>query len=220
MSCTKSHEIEALFTDKLPRDTALLYCSKFGDPAAITKNSAIWSAPIPKHSVVEVKNEQIPHSWPVDHIDFVYSTRSYKEEDGSCAMSPTHVGIIAQATGSIFVDQLKCEATARCHYLIKNDVSLRFVQDVISGEGEITIENARDVYADYILSNKMTDKFPDPFNNYEKTLGKGLHHVKTHDDAGVGADVHLSRTTCPNGYHHHPEHPKADDKGCMRDDDM
>jgi hypothetical protein len=205
MSCTKNHEINEIFTDKLPRDTAVQYCNEFGDPESITKNSAIWSSPIRKHDIVEVKNEQIPHSWPMAHVDFVYSTRSYKNEDGSCDITPEHVGIIAKATGSIFVDQLKCEATARCHYLIKNDVSLRFVQDIISGE-KITTENARDMYAEYILNNKTTDEFPDPFDNSEKTL------IKKHAD--------LNSIACPNGYHYHPDHPTADNNGCMRDEDM
>ena len=212
MSCTKEREIKDIFTDELPRDTALQYCNTFGDPESLTKNSAIWYTPILKHAELEVKNEQIPHSWPVDHIDFVYSTRSYEnEDDGSCAITPAHVCIIAQATASIFVDQLKCEATARCHYLIKNDVSLRFVEDVISGKDEITIDNARDIYAEYILGNKTTDNFPDPFNNYEKTLGKGLHHVK---------HTHLNSIACPVGFHYHPDHSTADNNGCMRDEDM
>ncbi len=27
-------------------------------------------------------------------------------------------------------------------------------------------------------------------------------------------------TKCQKGYHYHPNHPKADIKGCMKDDDM
>jgi hypothetical protein len=25
---------------------------------------------------------------------------------------------------------------------------------------------------------------------------------------------------CPKGYHYHPEHPKSDKNGCMKDEDM
>jgi hypothetical protein len=209
------------FENDLPRDAAKNFCTFLGEASSSSKNSITWSGnDIPtklrSHAFkIEIMDEEIPHTWPVDHIDFVYSTRSYKKPDGSCDMTPEHAYTIATATGSVFLDLLKCEATARCHYLIKNDVSLHFVHEVMYG-GEITSENAKNKYKDAILSNHTTQGYTDPFNEREKTMGEGMHHV------GPGDDHHGEpQKKCPLGSHRHPGHQKADPRtGCMQDTDM
>ena len=60
------------------------------------------------------------------------------------------VGKFAGVTGSIIIDGLKGEATARCGDLVANDVTLNFVLDAIDGKTEPTKEE----YAKRILATR------------------------------------------------------------------
>ena len=152
----------------LPKETITKYILNFGLPYDVGKDSVIWKN-IGGFDTTWVLDEQIKHTHPIDHIDFVYSTLKIP------GIKPEHVCIISQATGSIFIDMLKQEATARCHYLVKNAVSLGFVQDVVAGK--ITMENSREEYGRRILSNVYLDWFKDPLNEAQETLGEGAHHL-------------------------------------------
>ena len=152
----------------LPKETIIKYFFNFGFPYNVSKDSVTWKN-IGGFDKTWVLDERIEHTHPIDHIDFVYSTLKIP------GIKPEHVCIIAQATGSIFIDMLKEEATARCHYLVKNAVSLGFVQDVV--DGKITIEDSREEYGRRILNNVYLDWFKDPLNEAHKTLGEGAHHL-------------------------------------------
>ena len=152
----------------LPKETITKYILNFGLPYDVGKDSVIWKN-IGGFDTTWVLDEQIKHTHPIDHIDFVYSTLKIP------GIKPEHVCIISQATGSIFIDMLKQEATARCHYLVKNAVSLGFVQDVVAGK--ITMENSREEYGRRILNNVYLDWFKDPLNETQETLGEGAHHL-------------------------------------------
>ena len=192
----------------LPKETITKYILNFGLPYDVGKDSVIWKN-IAGFDITWVLDEQIKHTHPIDHIDFVYSTLRIPgiKPEHVCIISqatgsifidhidfvystikvpgiePEHVCIISQATGSIFIDLLKQEATARCHYLVKNAVSLGFVQDVV--DGKITMEQSREEYGRRILNNIHLDWFKDPLNEAHSTLGEGAHHLvitgKRHD---------------------------------------
>ena len=75
------------------------------------------------------------------------------------------------------VDQLKGEVTARCHYLIKNAVTLGFVDDVVADK--IPDDKARNEYAKRIKNNITPDWFDDPLDEYKKTLSVDVaHHLE------------------------------------------
>ena len=152
----------------LPKETITKYMLNFGLPYDVGKDSVIWKN-IAGFDKTWVLDEQIKHTHPIDHIDFVYSTLKIP------GIKPEHVCIISQATGSIFIDMLKQEATARCHYLVKNAVSLGFVQDVVAGK--ITMKDSREEYGRRILNNIYLDWFKDPLNEAQETLGEGGHHL-------------------------------------------
>ena len=152
----------------LPKETVTQYILNFGLPYDVGKDRVTWNN-IAGFDTTWVLDEQIKHTHHIDHIDFVYSTLKIP------GIKPEHVCIISQATGSIFIDMLKQEATARCHYLVKNAVSLGFVQDVV--DGKITKEQSRDEYGKRILNNIFLDWFKDPLQESHKTLGEGAHHL-------------------------------------------
>jgi len=152
----------------LPKETVTKYILNFGLPYDVGKDSVTWKN-MAGFDTTWVLDEQIKHTHPMDHIDFVYSTLKIP------GIKPEHVCIISQATGSIFIDMLKQEATARCHYLVKNAVSLGFVQDVVAGN--ITMEQSREEYGRRILNNVYLDWFQDPLDEAHTSLGEGAHHL-------------------------------------------
>ena len=98
-------------------------------------------------------DESIPHSFPADHIDYCYSTLKIPQieaKDGASTIKPELVGKFAGVTGSIIVDGLKGEVTARCGDLVANDITLNFVLDSINGK----IEPSKEAYAKGILATR------------------------------------------------------------------
>ena len=76
---------------------------------------------------------------------------------------------------------MKEEVTARCHYLIKNAVTLGFVEDVVANK--ISDNEARDEYARRIKNNITPDWYDDPLDEYEETLAADIaHHLKINEN--------------------------------------
>jgi len=156
-----------------PRKWAERYVEVFGPPDETGRDSATWDDIANFGGPTVIKDEEISHDKPVKHIDFVYSTRSIR-------VPADKVGVLAKSSGSIIVDQLKEEVTARCHYLIKNAVTLGFVEDVVAGT--ITDDKARDEYARRIKNNAHPAWFTDPLNEYEETLAVDVsHHLEINE---------------------------------------
>ena len=104
-------------------------------------------------SEVYILDESIKHSFPASHIDYCYSVLKVPQiqaKDGQSTINPKLVGDFAGVTGSIIIDGLKGEATARCGDLIANDVTLNFVIDSINGN---TIPS-KEEYAKRILETR------------------------------------------------------------------
>ena len=135
------HEDAAEYAQKL--------ISQFGQPDEFTALMLRWFN-IAQFDEVFIKDESIAHGFPVEHQDFVYSVKSMPV--------PKHlVGAFAEVTGSIIVDGLKQQVTARCGKLIKNAVTLGFVSDAIAGVCEVS----RDEYSKRILTNEMPSWYLD-----------------------------------------------------------
>lgn len=128
----------------------------FGPPKIMVNDMLAWDAR-EGFAKVWVLDESIPHDFPVDHMDFVYSCRNIK-------VPPELVGQLAMVSGSIIVDGLKGEVTARCGMLIKNAVTLGFVEDVVEGE-----MNNRELKAEYArrIKGNITPEW------YKDTLKEG-----------------------------------------------
>jgi len=154
----------------LPRKTAKRYVDVFGPPDETGEGFAKWNDIANFGGPTIIKDEEITHTKPVKHIDFVYSTRPIR-------VPARKVGVLAKSSGSIMVDQLKGEVTARCHYLIKNAVTLGFVEDVVAGK--IPDGKARGEYARRIKNNTYPSWFSDPLDEYKKTLAVDVaHHLE------------------------------------------
>lgn len=115
----------------------------YGPPNEISERQAYWINTSP-FSEIYVKNESIPHNFPTSHMDFVYSSIVVEVPKGKIAT-------LAGVSGSIIIDRLKMQVTARCGNLIKNAITLGFVQDVVAGIVPVT--GAKSEYAKRIKNN-------------------------------------------------------------------
>lgn len=124
----------------------------FGQPDGAMYNQLYWKkADQMRH--ITLKDEQIEHNFPKEHLDFVYS--SWEME------VPEHLhSLFAYVTGSIIIDGLKSLVTARCGTLHANATTLQFVKDVIDGKAPQQLEEAKQEYADRIKSGQAPQWYP------------------------------------------------------------
>lgn len=133
-------------TDRL-RDTV----GRFGKPDMIDKSkggSAVWKkSTLEKRGFcwdrVEIKDEQIPHTNPGPHVDFLYY--SYK-----LAVPKELICDITNLSESITYDTLKKIITARCHFdgaIISTIILAKRIANK-----EMSLDDAKKSYGPFIFS--------------------------------------------------------------------
>ncbi len=131
-----------------PKETVMKLTYAFGPPKDISIYDAKWDYIQGFHGVC-VKDEEIPHDTPSPHKDWLYSCRKI-------AVPPALYTPLANVSGSILIDGTKGLVTARCQMLIKNAVTLAFVEDVVAGA-----EASPEEYARRIEENEIPDWYTD-----------------------------------------------------------
>lgn len=128
---------------------------EFGKPDYVLVDRLCWLNPFPNIRSIHLVDEAIQHNFPAPHKDFVYSTARIK-------LSPQQQAALAYVSGSIIVDQLKEEVTARCGALLKNQVTLGFVYDISRGLLRGSPSELKAEYARRIQNNitSTTGAFP------------------------------------------------------------
>ena len=158
------HKLVSTWRNKKAQEYASVLIDKYGEPKVAGDEMLLWEDidlideekyqyKVKKINRMYIIDESIPHSFPADHIDYCYSTLKIPQiqaKDGKSTIKPDLVGKFAGVTGSIIIDGLKGEATARCGDLVANDVTLKFVLDSIDG----IIEPTKDEYAKRILETR------------------------------------------------------------------
>ncbi len=148
----KIHPLVSNWKHEKAQSYASVLIDKYGEPKVKGKRMLLWEDlnlideenyqyKVKKVDKVYVIDEHIEHSFPADHIDYVYTTIKIPQiqaKNGKSTIEPELVGKFAGVTGSIIVDGLKGEVTARCGDLVANDVTLNFVLDAINGKVEPT----------------------------------------------------------------------------------
>ena len=160
----KIHNLVQNWLNKKAQDYASQLIDNYGEPKVKGDKMLLWEDvtlideekyqyKVKKVDKMYIIDESIPHSFPADHIDYCYSTLKIPQiqaKDGASTIEPELVGKFAGVTGSIIVDGLKGEVTARCGDLVANDVTLNFVLDSIKG----SVETTKDEYAKRILDTR------------------------------------------------------------------
>ena len=143
----KIHPLVSNWKNDKAQKYASILIEKYGEPKIKGKKMLLWENlelideetyeyKVKKIDKVYIIDESIAHSFPAEHTDYVYSTLKIPQiqaKDGKSTINPKLVGDFAGVTGSIIIDGLKGQATARCGDLIANDVTLNFVIDCING---------------------------------------------------------------------------------------
>lgn len=104
----------------------------WGMPNVLTHNKAIWFK-IGGFDRVMIKDESVAHNQPKFHLDFLYCTKVNP-------VPPEFQGQLAEFMPNLLFDGLKNEVTIRCNSMITNAVALGFVEDVVNGAVEPTVD--------------------------------------------------------------------------------
>ena len=134
------HKDAKMYADKLIK--------VLGIPDEKSKSMVVWTTKAKKADAIKVvvMDESVTHTFPMTHKDYCYSTRKL-------VVPPKFATLLAGVTGSIIIDGLKKEVTARCGMLVKNAVTLGFVEDVIKGKVKNNLATAKKEYARRIMEN-------------------------------------------------------------------
>ena len=179
-----AQKYESIFLEKYG-DNGEKYNTIIGDDMIMWEDVELideekYEYKVKKIDKLYVLDEHIEHTFPADHIDYVYSTLKIPKiqaKDGKSTIDHDLVCKFAGVTGSIIVDGLKGEVTARCGDTVANDVTLNFVLDSINGKTEPTKEE----YGNRILSMKknvsedLRKWFSDKWVNIGKKDKSGKH---------------------------------------------
>ena len=160
----KIHSLVSKWKNKKAQEYASVLIEKYGTPDVKSGEMLLWEDvdlideekyqyKVKKVDKLYIIDESISHSFPAEHIDYCYSVLKIPQiqaKNGQSTISPKLVGDFAGVTGSIIIDGLKGEATARCGDTVANDVTLNFVLDSING----TTIPSKEEYAKRILAIK------------------------------------------------------------------
>lgn len=154
------------FINKKPRELGFNLIQRFGQPNLAVQGRLEWYGAVPNVVKIVLLDESIPHDFPMAHHDFVYSTANIK-------VSPQQAAALALVSGSIIIDQLKGQTTARCGALIKNQITLGFVYDYVNGK--IKVNNPTElkkVYGERIMADQVSEsKLFDPVYGVKPSTG-------------------------------------------------
>lgn len=104
----------------------------WGTPNILTHNRAIWFK-VAGFDKVMVKDESIPHPGDNFHLDYLYCTRKNP-------VPPEFQSQLAEVLPNVMYDGLKKEVTVRCSDMVSNAIYLGFVEDVVNGFAEPTLD--------------------------------------------------------------------------------
>lgn len=136
------------FEYKKPREYYKKLVNAFGSPTGTGQSFASWEN-IRGYECIYIMDENIKHTYPKLHYDYVYSSKKMDKK-----ISDEKKCQLVKVSGSIIIDGLKNEVTARCGGLTANDVTLNFVDDVIHNKTNATKEEYAKRINNSIIPNK------------------------------------------------------------------
>lgn len=138
------------------REAIKFMTDKYGPPAAVTSDVAIWGkAGIWKRTLVF--RTEVPHRFPKPHTDVMQQWIDYK--------APSSMyDELAMYDGSVVLERTSGEISARCDKEAANFLALNLADEIVKGKA--TVEQARKKYGEQIKA--MMAKKPAPMT--EKLL--------------------------------------------------
>lgn len=141
---------------KASRDAIKFLTDKYGPPAAVTADLAVWGKTGPWKRTLVFRTET-PHQFPKPHTDVMQQYIDYKAP-------PSKYDELAEYDGSVVLERTSGEISARCDKEAANFLALNLADEVATGK--LSVEDARKKYGEQIAA--MMAKKPAPYT--EKLL--------------------------------------------------
>ena len=132
------------------RDAIAFLTKKYGGPAAVTADMAVWGRTGPWKRTIVYKVEQ-PHEFPGHHTDVMQQWIDYKAE-------PDMYDELAKYDGSVVVERTSGEISARCDKEGANFLALNLADEV--ARGKRSVDDARRMYGEQIMAMKAMKPAP------------------------------------------------------------
>lgn len=148
--------------DDDPAGVARKVIDTYGEPDEVTPNRLLWYNNGPwKRSVL--RPDGADHEFPAHHIDYLEQVIDYH-------VPPDRADDIVSFDGSVTIRRTRGELSAECHGEPANFLAINLVHDIL--QGDKTVEEARDVYAEIYARKEMGDQ-PDYITDLHFELPEG-----------------------------------------------
>lgn len=135
---------------KASQDAAKFMMDKYGAPAAMTSEMAVWGKTGPwKRTIVFAKEYQ--HAFPGPHTDVMQQWLDYKAPHKMYAM-------LAAYDGSVVLERTTGEMSARCDKEAANFLAINLADEIV--RGKLSVRAARRKYAEQIMAMKAGKPAP------------------------------------------------------------
>ena len=146
-------QVQSMVKDwpKASREAIMFLTGKYGPPAAVTTDMAVWGKAGPwKRSVVF--RTEVPHQFPMPHSDVMQQWLDYK--------APASMyDDLAMYDGSVVLERTSGEMSARCDKEAANFLAVNLAHEVATGKR--SVDDARKKYGEQIM--EMKAKRPAPY---------------------------------------------------------
>ena len=132
------------------KEAAMFMMKKYGAPAAMTPDMAIWGKTGPWKRTI-VYGHEFAHEFPAHHTDVMQQWVDYK--------APASMyDDLAMYDGSVVLERTSGEISARCDKEGANFLALNLANEIITGKQ--TVDGARKMYGDQIMKMKAMQSAP------------------------------------------------------------
>ena len=132
------------------KDAAMFMTKKYGMPAAMTTDMALWGKTGPWKRTIVYRTEH-PHEFPMHHTDVMQQWVDYKAMPGM-------YDELAMYDGSVVLERTSGEISARCDKEGANFLALNLADDIVKGKR--TVADARRMYGQQIMAMKAGQPAP------------------------------------------------------------
>jgi len=135
---------------KASRDAITFLTGKYGAPAAVTADMAVWGKAGPWKRTIVFRTE-VPHKFPGPHTDVMQQWLDYK--------APLSMyDDLAMYDGSVVLERTSGEMSARCDKEEANVLAVNLAHEVATGKR--SVESARQKYGEQIMAMKAKQPAP------------------------------------------------------------
>ncbi|MCI0631101.1 MAG: PRC-barrel domain-containing protein [Phycisphaerales bacterium] len=156
---------------------------KYGQPDGVTDVALVWMDQGPWKRIV-VFREEIPHNFPVRHVDVLAQTISYK-------VPVDMIDDLSRFDGSITVDRTAGCMTARCQSEAANFLALNLAHDICTGKR--TVEDARQFMARTFNEMMQGQSSPQTQSLIFQTSGSGTSSSSADPDSPSNQSGKMNR---------------------------